>query len=322
MGLRSYRRVGHYHELDAAPLFNTALRSPSGQRFDEMKMQRAHQASRNLHTMKLAGGGEIHFVSAAGDERGKFLAAQAEMKRQGIKRSLVLDIKNPDADFSGLNLKGAVLTGKMPKKLTGANCEGATFTQIAGASMAPGANFKNATFREANIEGTQARGASFDGASMQANVDATRLDAPQSSWRGARASGIRVTHANLSGAVFENTDFSHAEAARANLSGAKGGLNLTGAKAEGISLRHATLNLQAPSADLRLGDLMGAGLHNPNFNNASLDAKTAHGMRATGMSPAMAPQAQPGEWARTQKQELSFTQRQMRLQTLAGPSPA
>jgi uncharacterized protein YjbI with pentapeptide repeats len=304
--------------LEAAPIFNTALQPSSSRRYEEIR-QRAHwRQSKNLHRMKLAGGGEIHFSTPAGDERSKLLAAQAEMRRLGIKRSLVLDIKNPNADFKGMNLKGTVLTGKMPKDLTGANCEGATFYQIAGGTMAPGANFKNATFREANLEGTKARGATFDGAHMQANVDATRLDAPQSSWRGVRALGIRVTDANLSGARFQNTDFSHAEAARARLDGARGSLDLSGAHAEGISLRQAQLDLQAPNADMKLGDLMGARLNNPNFNNATLDAQVLHGARITSLSAALLPQPSQGAWAASNKQDLTRMQRQMRM---AGPSP-
>ncbi len=231
----------------------------SGQRFDQLKKQneKTAEAPPTTQRMQLVGGGEIEFTAPAGaDERTKILAAQAELKKKGLDRKLVVDVKDPKANLSGMDLSGCTLTGKMPAKMENTNCEKATFYKIGGPTQAAGANFKGATFQDVNMDNSHARGANFENVTMR-NVSAINLDAQKSNWTGAQASGIKLTGAKLQEAQFGDTHFENADMAHADLSGSKGSVNMTRAQAHGIKVTHANLSVMAPNADLAQADFKG-----------------------------------------------------------------
>lgn len=320
MKFETYRSANRYQDLHEVPVCNLALPVPtrkSSLRYQMMQQQAVQNNSGRLHTVALAGGGEIKVATKTGSEAEKIMAAKAELKRKGLNRAPIIDVKDAKADLSGMDLRGIVITGKMPGKMNSAKLEGATFFNVAGPTQAAGADMKNATFRNARIDNSGMRGANLSGVKMEDNVSAIGLQAQNAKADGLQANGAKLTYASFAGARLDNASFENAEMGSADLGGAKGRVNMMGAKAQNLSLRGAQMQLSAHNADLTGADMMGAEMHNSTFGDAQYDAKTFDGAKLTGMTDGPKPKGSKAPDAEAGP-NLTWMQRYNRMMSYRG----
>lgn len=320
MKFNTYQSGNRYQDLHAVPVLNLSLPVPtrkSSLRYQMMQQQALQNNAGRLHTVALAGGGEIKVATRTGSDAEKLLAAKIELKKKGLNRAPILDVKDAKADFSGMDLRGVVITGKMPAKMIKAKLEGATFHNVAGPTLAAGADMRNTTFRNARIDNSQMRNVNLSGAKMEDNVSAVGLQAPGAKMNGFKGNGGVFTYASFAGAHMDNAEFQGAQMAGADLGGAQGKVNLTGAKAQNLSLRGARMELSAHNADLSGADMAGAQFHDSDFSETVHDAKTFAGATLTGLSEGPKPKGAKDPMAEAGP-NMTWMQRYNRMMSYRG----
>ena len=239
MSLQTYTATRkNYKDLAGAaapkPTMNFALDGLKPQkssiRFDNLKpapsMNGATNAQR-LEKVQLAGGGELLVQNPEGTTRGLIEAVKSKMAELKIKRSPIIDIKERNADLSGMDLSGMVLTGGVGGiNLSGAKMKDATLINIGCPLNAQNADMENVTVRDCRLDGSTMTGANLSGANFIGENSATNLKAKNIKLCGTNLGGAHLTNSDFGGAKVEGANFGGSQMQGVNMGKAQGALKL------------------------------------------------------------------------------------------------
>lgn len=240
-----------------APVVNLSLAALKPQkssiRFDNLKPTQTTNAQQ-LQKVQLAGGGELLVQNPTGTTRGLIMAVKQKMAELKIKRAPIIDIKERNADLSGMDLSGMVLTGGVGTiNFAGANMKNATLINIGCPINAEKADMENVTVRDCRLNGSKLTGANLCGANFIGENSAMNM----------KARNVKLCGTNLGGAHLTNSDMSGAQVAYANFGGSQmQGLNLDGAKGA-LNLKQMRPSNDTPSYMARAMKLHANYMHGP-----------------------------------------------------------
>jgi uncharacterized protein YjbI with pentapeptide repeats len=264
MSLQTYTATRrNYKDLSGVaapkPVMNFALDGLKPQkssiRFDNLKQGPQTNAQR-LQKVQLAGGGELLVQNPDGTTRGLILAVKSKMAELKIKRTPIIDIKERNADLSGMDLSGMVLSGGVGGiNLSGAKMKNATLLNIHVPLNAVNADMENATIRDCRLDGSTMTGANLSGANFIGENSAVNM----------KAKNIKLCGTNLGGAHLTNSDFGGANVANANFGGSQmEGLNMANAKGA-LNLKQMQPHAPMPSYMERAMKLRANYMHGPSI---------------------------------------------------------
>ncbi len=251
----------NYKDLNgvAAPVVNLSLAALKPQkssiRFDNLKTAPATNAQR-LQKVQLAGGGELLVQNPEGTTRGLITAVRQKMAELKITRAPIIDIKERNADLSGMDLSGMVLTGGAGSiNLAGATMKKATLINIGCPINAEKADMEKATIRDCRLDGSKLTGANLSGANFIGENSAVNM----------KARNVKLCGTNMGGAHLTNSDFSGAQVANANFGGSQmQGLNMDGARGA-LNLNQMRPSNDTPSYMARATKLHANYMHGPSI---------------------------------------------------------
>ncbi len=212
------------------PVMNFALDALKPQkssiRFDDLKPAPTTNAQR-LQKVQLAGGGELLVQNPDGTTKGLIQAVKSKMAELKITRTPIINIKERNADLSGMDLSGMVLTGGVGSvNLTGAKLKDATLMGIACPLNATNADMQNVTVRDCRLDGSTMTGANLSGANFIGENSAVDLKAKNIKLCGTNLGGAHLTNSDLSGAKVEGANFGGSQMQGVTMNGAQGALKL------------------------------------------------------------------------------------------------